>query len=111
MLNEQEICEYIAELEKQKNHTLGEYNLLSALYSIRDHAFGESDQQYSAYSRAAEPVKTAEALDRYGDSDFLVAVYGKMPDAAWKVMDSLMDTLQVANPRLYESFMRKIKQL
>ncbi|WP_279280006.1 hypothetical protein [Pseudoflavonifractor sp. 524-17] len=40
-----------------------------------------------------------DTLDQYGDSDFLRAVSGKPPSKAWMVMDELMDTLRVVNPR------------
>lgn len=49
--------------------------------------------------------------DMYGDSDFLKAVFGKKASSAWTVMDELMDTLHVVNPKVYESVMRKIKEL
>lgn len=50
-------------------------------------------------------------LGQYGDSDFLQAVAGKDPAATWAVMDELMETLQVVNPRAYDSVLRKINRL
>lgn len=68
---------------------------------------------------AAEPPETYQrysgadmaAVGDYGDSDFLQAVRGKDAAEAWDVMDDLMDTLRLANPRAYESVMRKIRQI
>lgn len=112
MLNKLEIDEAIAELESQRNHSSGDCARLANLYSIRDHAFKQPEDNYTmAYSQAAAPIAEPVVLGTYGDSDFLVVVSGKMSDAAWKVMDDLMDTLQVANPRVYESVMRKMRQL
>lgn len=113
MLNKQEIEEYIAELEAQKKHTIGDLNLLSTFYSIMDHAFNDSgnDTPILAYSQAAAPTAQSSILDNYGDSDFLLVVSGKDSAEAWGVIDDLMDTLRVANPRVYDSVMRKLKQL
>ena len=38
-------------------------------------------------------------------------VDGKDPSAAWSVMDELMETLRVVNPRAYDSVLRKINRL
>lgn len=111
MLKKDELNEYIADLKSQKNHTKSDLALLSSLYTIVDHAFEQEEPTMRAYSQAAAPIATKTALDRYGDSDFLLVVAGKMPDAAWAVMDDLMDTLRVVNPRVYESVMRKMRQL
>lgn len=110
MLNKQEIDEYIAELESQKNHSVSEFNFLSSLYAIRNNAFEKQENNYErSYSQAAAPI--ADPLGNYGDSDFLIVVSGKLPQDAWAVMDDLMDTLRVVNPRVYESVMRKMRQL
>lgn len=109
MLKEHEVKEAIAAIENQIDHSPADCARLADLYSIQDHAFQRNDNYQAAYSQAATPVETA--LDRYGDSDFLVVVAEKMPDAAWGVMDDLMDTLRVVNPRVYESYMRKMRQL
>lgn len=110
-LNQQEIQETIAELEQQKNHSLSDLHALSSLYSIRDHAFGDPENYQKAYSQATAPIAEGQVLGNYGDSDFLAIVAGKIPKDAWSVMDDLMDTLRVANPRVYESVMRKMRQL
>ena len=99
----------IAELENEESSKSG-YLLLSALYNIRDRMRGESARPAeSGYSKAASPG--GETLERYGQSDFLRAVSGKESAAAWAVMDELMETLQVVNPRAYGSVMRKLRNL
>lgn len=113
MLNKQEIDEAIAELEHQRNHKPNELAYLSALYAVRDHAFHTPDTTtYDVgYSRAAEPVNSSETLGRYGDSDFMLAIVGKAPADVWKIVDKHMDNLQIVNPRMYESVIRKMRQL
>lgn len=106
--NLKEIEWAISELEGEETSKAG-YILLAALHICRDHMLGLSGQpQVAAYSEAA-PVE--EQLDRYGDSDFLRAVDGLDPAAAWGVMDELMETLQVVNRRAYDGVMRKLERL
>ncbi len=109
MLDIREIEYWISRYEQEADK-LDQCVTLSALYSIRDKLLGQSNPQpqIMAYSEAAPPV---EPLARYGDSDFLAAVEGKEPSAAWAVMDELMETLQVVNRRAYDSVMRKLERL
>lgn len=65
---------------------------------------------YSLASMPA-PVYEPKPLEDYGDSDFLIAVRGKVPADAWHVVDDLMDTLKAVNPRVYDSVMRKMRAL
>ena len=74
----------------------GNCEKLAVFYTILDHAFGESEQT----------VK--QTVEDVGGSDFLQAVKGKDPEKMWLVMDELMDTLLVTNPRLYDGVMRMI---
>lgn len=114
MLDIREIEYWISRYEKEANE-LNDCVTLSALYSIRDKLSGVQAAQFlpqpaiAAYSGEAAPV--SKALDQYGDSDFLRAAAGKDPAAAWAVMDELMDTLRVVNPRAYDSVMRKLERL
>jgi len=96
----------ISELEQEESSKTG-YILLSALYTIRDKMSGGPSAP-AAYSMQAPP---AEAIDQYGDSDFLRAVAGKDPAAAWGVMDEHMETLRVVNPRAYEGVLRKLSKI
>lgn len=94
------------------------YMLLSALYTCRNVMMGQcsepqnetsSFRESRAYAEASAPEW--ETLDRYGDSEFLQAVEGQDPAAAWAIMDELMDTLRAVNRRAYESVIRKLSAL
>ena len=108
--NIKEIEWAISDLENEETSE-SKYILLSALYTCRDHMLRDTRQEpfIAAYSQAAAPV--SERLASYGDSDFLRAVEGKDPADAWAVIDELMDTLQVVNPRAYGSVMRKLERI
>lgn len=84
---------------------------LANLYIVRDKLFPEEEPFYErGYSRAPAPVE-ADTLRGYGDSGFLQAVSGKNAPSAWAIMDELMDDLRAVNPKVYESVMRKLREL
>lgn len=109
--NLKEIEWAISELEG-KESSESNYSFLAALYTCRKEMLGLFDApqpQAAGYSESAGPPQ--ERLAQYGDSDFLRAVEGKDPAAAWRVMDELMDTLRIVNERTYESVMRKLGRI
>lgn len=80
------------------------------------------DTSYAAIERLAWLVTVRDELLRdkkgemnplelQGDSEFLRAVSGKDSKAVWDIMDDLMDTLKVANPRAYQSIMNRVNQI
>lgn len=108
--NLKEIEWAISELEGQES-SQSRYILLAALYTCRNELLGLSaaEPQIAAYSEA--PAPAGEMLGQYGDSDFLRAVAGIPASDVWPIMDELMETLHVVNPRVYDSVMRKIDRL
>ena len=61
--------------------------------------------------RSASSAGPKVVMEEYGGSEFLQALTGKPQRAVWVVMDELMDTLGVVNPRAYDGVMRKIGRL
>lgn len=104
--NLKEIEWAISELEQQESSE-ARYTLLAALYTCRKELSGVNSVDFPVtYSAASPPPQ--KTVKQYGNSDFLQAVAGADPAAAWGVMDELMDTLRVVRPQVYESVMRKI---
>lgn len=111
MLDPKEIDIEIARLEYGES-SYPAYQKLANLYTIRNQMKkSEQPQQPSvqAYSLAAAPESTYTG--RYGDSEFLREIEGRDQEDVFRIMDDLMDTLQVANPRVYNGVMRKIRSL
>lgn len=48
-------------------------------------------------------------IDRYGDSDFLKVITDKDARNIWMIMDELMGTLELLQPKLYAATIDKIK--
>ena len=76
---------------------------LATFYTIREHAFEDKGTELE-YSYD-EP----QGIDDYGDTDFLQTIKGRSEDEIWLIMDELMETILITNPRLYDGVMRKIK--
>lgn len=81
---------------EDKDTTYATCEKLADLYIVRDHMTG---------------LRRGEPLEVYGESEFLWAVDGKDSAEVWSIMDELMNTLSVVNPKAYNSVMEKIKGL
>ncbi len=91
MTNSEIIDGEIKDLESQKiNYAIAQK--LAWLYILKDHSGG--------------PPLPGTNLQN-AESDFLQKVRGKSTDI-WNVIDELMTTLQITNPRLYDSVIRKL---
>ena len=111
MLDPKEIDLEIARLEYGES-SYPAYQKLANLYTIRNQMNRTEQKQpepVQTYSLAAVPKPTYTA--RYGDSEFLREIEGRGQEDVFHIMDDLMDTLQVANPRVYNGVMRKIRAL
>lgn len=109
MLDEKEINMEIAKWEYLES-SYDNYAKLADLYTIRDHMTHTEPIQAYETSYSASPADQS-SVDVDGDSEFARAISGRNQTDVWRIMDDLMDTLQVANPRVYNGVMRKIRAL
>ena len=110
MLDPKEIDIEIARLEYGES-SYPAYAKLATLYTIKNQMNKQEPQSYERSYSAAPAAEMPVEVGRYGDSEFLREVEGKDQEQVWEIMDDLMDTLQVANPRVYNGVKRKIRQL
>lgn len=108
MITRHDLEEAIAECQGQRNPTANTCLKLAAFYTIRKELFGEEEKNVPMYSYSQAPVETVE---KYGDSEFLEAVEGKSLSDVMPIMDELMDSMRILQPRIYDSVMRKIMNL
>lgn len=101
MLDLNEINAAINKLESQEA-TFATVSKLADLYAIRDRLEPKRVEAQHTYSAASVPSP------QQAESDFLAAVAGRDQRQVWDILDELMDTLAVVNPRAYSSVMRKI---
>jgi hypothetical protein len=98
MLSLDTINSDILELETQHDTTWSTCQRLAWLYVARDHITGQAQKQ---------PVP----LEVSGDSDFLRAVDGRDSVKAWAIMDELMETIKILQPRVYDSVLRRLAEI
>ena len=116
MITEHDLQEAIAECQGQRNPNANTCIKLAAFLTLQKEMFGSKDKEHSAdtrnmsgYSFAQTPSN--ETVGLYGESDFLSAIEGKDMQSVFMVMNELMDTMQVLQPRIYDSVMRKVQNI
>lgn len=107
MIRENELLEAIAECQGQRNPNATTCMKLASYYTILDHIGEKQEEQPMArYSFDSGP-ETA-AYD--SGTEFSDRINGMDLNKVLTVMDELMTTLLVVNPRLYAGVMRKLAE-
>lgn len=108
MIKEQDLLDAIAECQGERNPNANTCIKLAAYYTIIDHLYPDN--------RDIQPqLGQMEAVMPVGDysyssgSEFFQIASDMDIDRLWPIMDELMETLQVLNPRLYNSVIRKLR--
>ena len=103
MITEQELLEAIAECQGQRNPNANTCIKLASYYIIQDHMKEEPKvSEMPTYSFAAPP------MEYESDTEFGQRIATMSYNDVLTVMDELMTTLSVINPRLYAGVMRKL---
>lgn len=115
MITEQDLQEAIAECLGQRDPNANTCIKLAAYYTIQHELYGNPDQlttnQTLMYSRAAPAEEPETYVDYESDSEFSRAVNGMRSKQAWAIVDELVETIRVLNPRLYNGLIRKMKEV
>lgn len=103
MFSKNEILDAIDDLEEAPA-TYQNAEKLATFYSLYDHLFVTK-----------EPMNRIESIreviiGKYGDSEFMRTIEGKKAEAVWSVMDELLQTIQMLQPRLYNATIEKLKE-
>ena len=114
MITEKDLQEAIAECQGQRNPTTNTCIKLAAFLTIQKEMFGNSEQPetvqpFKTYSYSADNKE--KIVDYSIDTEFGKLIDGKIAADAWGVMQELMDTLQITNPKLYSFALRKLEQI
>ena len=113
MITEQDLQEAIAECNGKRHPDSGTCIKLAAFYIIQEHLYPKAEKMddqapvYS-YAPAREPEETM--IGDYGETEFLQSVFGKDAAQIWPIIDELVSTVQLLNPRLYSSFMERLQR-
>ena len=103
MFSKSELLDAIEDLEMAPA-TYQNAEKLATFYTLYDHLYVRK-----------EPVSRIESIEEvvigdYGDSEFFQAVMDKKSDDVWMIIDELMETLKVMQPKLYQATIDKIKE-
>lgn len=108
MITEKDLQEAIAACQGERNPTSNTCIKLAAYYTIKEHLFpvnkSESVEISRNYSYASQPTMRVES-----DTEFARLVDGMGWEEVFPVIDELMSTIRVLNPRLYAGVLRKLE--
>ena len=111
MITEKDLQEAIAECQGQPNPSSSTCIKLAAFLTIQEHMYGKKDQDNTSF----EPVRYSDSngpnvIEYDSDTEFGSLINGRKTEDILPLIDELMDTIHVLNPRLYASVIRKIQQ-
>lgn len=103
MITEKDLQEAIAECQGTRNPNASTCIKLAAFLTIQREMFGP-EKELPAYS-----FDNGDSVTYISDTEFGELITGRKPGDMWAIMDELMSTLQVVEPRLYNAVLRKIR--
>lgn len=106
MITENDLLEAIAECQGQRNPNANTCIKLAAFYTIKRELFG--DHHESEYSYAASDQKEEEPAALDSGTEFAQVISKRSMRDVLSVIDELMSTLQVIQPRLYDAVLDKL---
>ena len=102
MITRSDLDAAIAECQGKRNPDANTCIKLAAFYTIKREMFGEE----AGYSYAPAPSRNTVEID--SGSEFARAVNGMDLDEFLPIINELMGTLQILQPRLYSAVMSKL---
>ena len=108
MITEKDLQDAIAECQGERRPNANTCIKLAAYFTIYDHLFPKQTELTEEIPQTIFQTVDEGIIDDYGDSDFYRAIKGRKAADIWAIMNELMDTLQVINPRLYDGVMRQL---
>lgn len=102
MIHEKDLDDAIAECQGLRHPDANTCMKLAAFYTIKHYMFGPEPEQYS-YA----PAPSGDIMIN-SDSEFAQAIDGRKQSDVWPVIDELMQTLAVVQPKVYAAVMKKL---
>lgn len=111
MITEQDISAAIAECIGERTPNANTCIKLAAFYTIRDAMFPKSPEMtgqgtQERYSYAPAAVSDVEINS---NSEFAEMINGRRQKDVWPIIDELMETLHLVQPRLYAAVLEKLR--
>lgn len=108
MISKLELMSGIEELINGK-HTIQNCEKLACLYIVLDHLYPQESEDV-VMDKGYSFDMPNNVIGDYGDSEFAKLISGRTMDEVIPLIDDLVTTIQVLNPRLYSSFIRNLTE-
>ena len=112
MITRQDLDEAILECQGEKSPNANTCIKLAAFLTIKEHLYPDRVDRQEITERPTPEegysYDTGPGITYTGESEFAEAIYGRDPSEVFPVLDELMDTIRVINPRLYAGVMRRL---
>ena len=108
MITEKDLQDAIAECQGERKPTATTCRNLAAYFTIYDHLFPKQAELAEDIPQTIFKTVDEDIIADYGDTEFYRMIRGRKAADIWAVMNELMETLQVINPRLYDGVMRQL---
>ena len=117
MISEQDLLQAIAECQAERDPDASTCKKLAAYFTIYNQMYGKQAAQKPSsisygmptYSFDAQHTEKPDIVSIDSGSEFARKVNGRNAAEIWHIVDDLITSLSVINPRLYRLTMRKIK--
>ena len=104
------LCRILFDLLEEKGPS--QHNHIKTRKALKDIPLvSDKNQITKSEQNQQDPASEPEFVGLYGDSEFLREIEGRNKEDVLLIVDDLMDTLQVANPRVYNGVMRKLRSI
>lgn len=107
MIKEEELLEAIAECQGERNPNANTCIKLAAYYTILNEIYPKEDPGFSMSPGYSYSNGT---ITYDGNSEFAALIQGMDQDHVLSIMEELMDTLSVINPKLYDATIRRLSE-
>lgn len=111
MITEHDLQEAIAECEGERNPNTNTCLKLAAFYTIKQHMYPDDKSEEATQQHIVEPqysYATGNKVEYESNTEFSKLTRYMNINDLMPIMDELMTTIQILNPRLYNGVMRKI---
>lgn len=108
MITERDLQDAIAECQGERHPNASTCIKLAAYFTIYDHLYPKQAEKAEELPQTIFQTVDEDIIGSYGDSEFYRAINGRKAADIWAVMDELMETIQIINPKLYDGVMRQL---
>ena len=108
MITQQDLAQAIAECQGDRNPNANTCIKLAAFLTIQRELFGEEKNAEQLPSYSFAPAHDRNIVEIDSDSEFARAVNGMPLDEFLPIINELMQTLEIVQPRLYNAVMAKL---